>query len=317
MPVRIPRSVYEAAGRPFVRLFAASTELVLRLIGVQGTTASEVTEEEIHALLAEGSQSGAIEPQEHEIVENVLKLDDRPTSSMMVPRSDVVWLDASRPFQESLDRVISTEHSRYPVCRGDLREILGVVHAKKVLAVALTGCHVADHVPETTGVAAGVLESLVEPPLFVPEGMGGLALLDRLRDRKTRIAFVVDEYGELLGLVTLRDILGTLAAPDDLPETGNGWAIRRADGTWLLDGGMPITEMKELLDLSQVPEDERAGFSTLAGMLLHLFGNVPAESDTTDWGGWRFEIVDMDGPRIDKVLASTPVSTGARAVKAG
>ncbi|MEO6324502.1 MAG: hemolysin family protein, partial [Thermoanaerobaculia bacterium] len=297
--VSIPIRGISAVGRPFVKLFGASTDVLLRLLGAHETKDSGVTEEEIHALLEQGSQSGAIEPQEHEIVQNVLKLDDRPASSLMVPRSDVVWLDADKPFQESLAQVVSTDHSRYPVYRGDPRDILGVVHAKRLLALALKGGDL-------------TLESQLEPPLFVPEGLSGLSLLDKLRDRKTRLAFVVDEYGEILGLVTLHDILETFAAQGIQPETGNGWATRREDGSWLLDGGMPVSEVKDLLELARLPGEERAGYGTIAGMLLHLFGNVPKTGDSTLWGSWRFEVVDMDGPRIDKVLTSkvsAPVQT--------
>ncbi len=286
-----PITAIAAIGRPFVKLFGASTDLLLRLFGAHQTKAESVTEEEIHAMLAEGSQSGAIERQEHQIVRNVLKLDDRPSSSLMVPRSEVVWIDAAKPIAENLEHVVSTDHARYPVCRGSLREILGVVHAKRLLALALKGGDV-------------TVEGHLEPPIFVPEGLSGLDLLEELRDKKSRLAFVVDEYGEVLGLVTLHDILATLAADAAVDTTGTGWAVRREDGSWLLEGGMPVADVKALLELGRMPgDDERAAFGTLAGMLLHLFGNVPKAGATTEWESWRFEVLDMDGPRIDKVLA--------------
>lgn len=279
-----------ALGRPFVRLFGASTNLLLRVLGVNARTDSGVTEEELHAVLAGGSESGVLEPEEHEIVQNVLRLDDRPASSLMVPRGDVVWLDAAESAEETLAKVVSTDHSRYPVCRGDFREILGVAPAKKVLALAL-------------GSRLSELESHLEAPIYVPEALSGLALLQELRGKKSRLAFVVDEYGEVLGLVTLHDVLQTLAG-EAAAEKGGGWATRRDDGSWLLDGGTPTPDLEALLALGGLPGGERAAYGTLAGMLLHLFGHVPKETDATVWEGWRFEVVDMDGPRIDKVLAA-------------
>jgi len=284
-----PMELLARITRPFVALLAGSTRLVLRALGLKDAQARPVTEEEIHALLVEGSASGAIEEEEHDIVRNVFRLDDRQIGSLMVPRSDVVSLDASLPWEENVRRIEESRHTRYPVVRGGLRDVVGVISARGLLPRALRG-------------QAPQWETDAQSPVFVPESLTGMELLQNFRASGVQLAFVVDEYGEVLGIVTLRDVVEAITGEFRSARPEDQWAVMREDGSWLLDGLMPIPELKDRLGLKALPEEER--YHTLSGLLMMLLGRLPQTGDRTDWDGWRFEIVDMDGKRIDKVLAA-------------
>jgi putative hemolysin len=284
-----PMELLARITRPFVALLAGSTRLALRALGIEDARARPVTEEEIHALLVEGSESGAIEEEEHDIVRNVFRLDDRQIGSFMVPRRDVVGLDITLPWEENVKRIEESGHTRYPVVRGGLRDVVGVISARGLLRRALRG-------------QAPQWETDAQPPVFVPESLTGMELLQNFRTSGVQLAFVVDEYGEVLGIVTLRDVLEAITGEFRSGGPEDQWAVMRDDGSWLLDGLMPVPEFKDRLDLKALPEEER--YHTLSGLLMMLLGRLPQTGDKTDWGGWRFEIVDMDGKRIDKVLAS-------------
>ncbi|MGE0798975.1 MAG: hemolysin family protein [Lautropia sp.] len=281
--------------RPFVRLLGGSTDLVLRTLGVDPTAAPKVTEEEIHAMLAEGSESGVIERNEHAMVRNVFRLDERQISSLMVPRSDVIYLDVEESQEANLAKVADTDHSRFPVCRGGLDDVLGFVHTKQLLAQSLRGQTIdfTQHLQEV---------------LYVPETLTGMELLENIRNSNTQIALVLDEYGEVQGLITLQDVLEAITGEFASPDGDNSWALHREDGSWLLDGLIPIPELKDRLGLTTVPEEEKARYQALSGMLMLVLGRMPQTGDTIVWENWKLEVVDMDGKRIDKVLAS-PVST--------
>lgn len=286
------------ASTPFVKLLSGSTRLVLRALGVNTNRGPGVTEEEIHALLVEGSEAGVIEHHEHTMVRNVFRLDDRQLASLMVPRGDVVYLDVEVPLEDNLKRIEESDHSRFPVVRGGMHDIIGVVSARQLLARRLRG-EEAD------------LMTVVQPAVFVPESVTGMELLENFRGSGGQVAFVIDEYGEVLGLVTLQDLIEAITGefkPDSVDEE---WAIQREDGSWLLDGLIPIPELKDRIGLRQVPEEEKERYHTLSGMLLLLLGRLPQTADSVQWQDWRFEILDMDGKRIDKVLASrVPPSEG-------
>jgi len=284
-----PMELLARITRPFVALLAGSTRLVLRALGLKDGQARPVTEEEIHALLVEGSESGAIEEEEHDIVRNVFRLDDRQIGSFMVPRREVVSLDLSLPWEENVKRIEDSRHTRYPVVRGGLRDVVGVISARGLLRRALRG-----QPPQW--------ETDAQPPVFVPESLTGMELLQNFRASGVQLAFVVDEYGEVLGIVTLRDVLEAITGEFRSGRAEDQWAMMRDDGSWLLDGLMPIPELKDRLGLGALPEEER--YHTVSGLLMMLLGRLPRTGDKTDWDGWRFEIVDMDGKRIDKVLAS-------------
>ncbi|MDW3682195.1 hemolysin family protein [Cupriavidus sp. CV2] len=286
-----PISFLALASTPFVKLLSSSTRLVLRMLGVKSGRGPAVTEEEIHALLVEGSEAGVIEQHEHTMVRNVFRLDDRQLTSLMVPRGDVVCLDVEVPLEENLRRIEESDHSRFPVVRGGMHDMLGVVSARQLLARRLRG--------EPTDLA-----TVAQPPVFVPESVTGMELLENFRVSGGQIAFVIDEYGEVLGLVTLQDLIEAITGEFKQDGVGEEWAVQREDGSWLLDGLIPIPELKDRIGLRQVPEEDKERYHTLSGMLLLLLGRLPQTGDTVRWGDWKFEIVDMDGKRIDKVLAS-------------
>jgi putative hemolysin len=297
-----PMEFLARIARPFVNLLAGSTQLVLRGLGLKDAQARPVTQEEIHALLLEGSDAGVIEEDEHDMVRNVFRLDDRQIGSLMVPRRDVVSLDVNLPWEQNAARIDETGHTRYPVVRGGLRDIVGVISARNLLKKALRG-------------QAPDWNSDLQPPVFVPESLTGMELLQNFRASGVQLAFVVDEYGEVLGIVTVRDVLEAITGEFRPERAEDQWAVQRADGTWLLDGLIPVPELKDRLEMKALPEEER--YHTLSGMLMMLLGRLPQTADEVEWEGWRFEVVDMDGKRIDKVLASRTIENGMPGEVAG
>ena len=292
------------ATKPFVVLLSVSTRTLLRLLGVKETSGSPVTEEEIHAMLVEGTTAGVIESHEHAMVRNVFRLDDRQIASLMVPRGDVVVLDVDLPFEENLTRVESSNHARFPVVRGGLEQVMGIVNARTWLAHALRGAQ-----RELAG-------QPLQAPLYVPETLTGMELLDNFRSSDVHMAFVIDEYGEVQGIVTLQDLIEAITGEFQPRDPDTSWAVQRGDGSWLLDGHIPVPELKDRLALDAVPEEERGRYHTLSGMMMLLTGRLPKVADSVDWEGWRFEIVDMDGKTIDKVLA-TRLADGPAGSRAG
>jgi len=286
-----PMLTLSAITRPFGRLLSASTDTVLRLMGNPPQAMPSVTEEEIHAMLEEGSEAGVIEQQEHEMVRNVFRLDDRQLGSLMVPRADIVFLDVSKPLDENILRVTESEHSRFPVCNGGLQSLIGVVNAKQLLAKTLKG-----RLTEFT--------SQLQPCVYVPETLTGMELLDHFRTSGTQMVFVVDEYGEIQGLVTLQDMLEAVTGEFVPRNLEDSWAVQREDGSWLLDGLIPVPELKDTLELKNVPEEDKGLYHTLSGLMMWLLGRMPRTGDIMTWESWSLEIVDLDGQRIDKVLAS-------------
>jgi putative hemolysin len=280
------------AAKPFVRLLSISTHGLLRLLRVNQGSGEAVTEDEIHAILAEGIRAGAIDINEHAMVRKVFLLDDRQIGSLMVPRSDVIFLDTGWSFEQNLARVEASDHARFPVVRGGLNDVVGVVNASKWLSRALRE---KDHDLSTQPMNA---------PLYVPETITGMELLDNFRSSDVHMAFVIDEYGEVQGIVTLQDLIEAITGEFHPRDMATAWAVQRADGSWLLDGHIPVPELKDRLELAAVPEEERGRYHTLSGMLMLLSGRLPKVADTVDWENWRLEIVDMDGKTIDKVLAT-------------
>ncbi len=285
-----PMNWLSMATRPLVRMLSFCTESTLHLIGVRGGPSRSVTEEEIAASLEEGVDAGVIEAQEHQMVRNVFRLDERKVSSIMIPRAEIVWLDAAALPADVLKVVSADEHSRYPVCRGGLDDLVGLVSAQSLLQQVMSGA------------ALEVTERL-QPPVFVPETLSGMELLDQFRASNVQVVFVVDEYGVVQGMITVRDVLEAIAGEFTTPSD-DAWAVRREDGVWLFDGLIPVTELKDRLDLKELPQEERGRYNTLAGMIMLLLGRLPDVTDSVEWEGWRFEVVELEGRRIDKVLAS-------------
>jgi putative hemolysin len=280
--------------KPFVILLSFSTKVILKLLlkpfGISHTTEQQVTEEEIHAIIEEGSEAGLIEDQEHQMLRNVFRLDDRQMSSLMVPRADIIYLDTTLPLADNLKKVSESPHSRFPVCRGGLQDVLGVISTKLLLSQHLRG-------------EKANLCSHLTQPLYVPETLNGMELLEQFKTSSVHMAFVVDEYGELQGMVTQQDLLEAITGEFKTQYAEDSWAVQRDDGSWLLDGNIPVPELKDRLSLKTVPEEDKQHYHTLAGLLLLEMGRVPRTGESITWEGWKLEIIDMDAMRIDKVLA--------------
>ncbi len=278
-------------GAPGVWLLSVSTDTALKLLRVKPNPDNAVTEDDVRAMIAEGAASGVFDRAESDMLEQVFRFGDRPVRSLMVPRPDVAWVSLTEPLQNTLEAALASGHSRFPVCRDTIDDVVGVVHVKALLRLL--------HTQSQKG-----LEAIVEEPLYVIASMPAMRLLDRLRQTSVHMAIVVDEYGSFEGVVTPMDILQAIAG--DLPEHEDDQeplATQRADGSWLLDAGIAIEDAERVLDEALSLEDD-AGYSTLAGFLLHRLGHIPAPGETVDAAGWRFEIVDLDSRRIDTVIAS-------------
>ncbi len=277
---------------PLVRLLSASTDLGLRLLGIRPSTEPPVTEEEIKVLMEQATQVGVFEEAEQDMVESVFRLGDRYIDAIMTPRTEIEWIDLDESPQEILQDILQSNHSRFPAAQGDLDNVSGILPAKDFLSKMLTG--------EPFDVKA-----LLQPPLFVPDSMTALKVLEMIKTAGVHEALVLDEYGGLLGMVTLYDVLRAIVG--ELPgpgQEGGPQIMQREDGSWLVDGLLAVDTLKELLDIEELPEEERIGYQTLAGFILSQLGTIPQTGQRFAWGGFSFEIMDMDGRRIDKVLIS-------------
>jgi putative hemolysin len=285
-----PMTWLARAGGPFVRLLTATTQGVLRLLHIDTTQTRGMTEEEIEHSLAEGVDAGVIEQHERQMVRNLFDLDERPLTSLMVPRSDIDWLEAAKSVAECIRQAGAVgSHSWYPVCRASLDDVVGVVSVAQLLRLGL------DH--------EGPVSPHVQPALFVPETLSGMELLEQFRERAGRMVFVVDEYGVVQGLMTPHDLLEAITGELQPGAPADAWATQRDDGSWLLDGLMPVSELKNRLGIRGLPDEERGRYNTVAGLLLAVSGHLPKPGERIDCGDWLFEVVDLDGRRIDKVLA--------------
>lgn len=285
-----PISLLSIASRPFVLLLSFSTDNLLRILGLRDLGGSNVTEEDIHAMLAESSEAGIIEQEEHQMVRNVFRLDDRQISSLMVPRGDIIYLDVNNSLEANLTLVADSYHSRYPVCRNGFDELLGVITAKQLFNQL-----------QKSGKAD--LTEQLQPCAYVPESLTGMELLEQFRASGTQMVFVIDEYGEIQGLVTLQDVLEAVTGEFTPRNAEDAWVVQRDDGSLLLDGLIPIPELKDRLNLKETPEEDKGRYHTLSGMMMWLLGRLPNTGDMAEWENWQFEVVDLDGKRIDKVLA--------------
>jgi len=300
-----------SATKPFVRLLSFSTHAVLKLLRIDNTAERSVTEEEIAASLEEGVDAGLIEEHEHQMVQNVFLLDDRLLTSLMLPRSNIEWLDAADTVAEAINKAGATGHSWYPVCRGSLDDVVGVVNVAKLLALR-------GQIESAPSGASGSTPSLKDkigsyavPAVFVPETLTGMELLEQFRAKSTRIVFVVDEYGVVQGMMTPMDMLEAITGELQPDAQIDAWATEREDGSWLIDGVMPVTELKARLDIKELPEEARGRYNTVAGLLMSVSGRLPTAGEKIECVGWMFEVIGLDGKRIERVLVS-PLSTASR-----
>lgn len=286
-----PMAFVAQAAKPFVWLLTHTTQGTLKLLRIDTNAVQHVTEEEINASLEEGVDAGIIEEHEHQMVRNVFLLDDRQLTSIMVPHADIEWLDAQDGIDVAVQKAWTTGHSWYPVCRGGLDDVVGVIHLPRMLALQ----------------AEGDNESLmrhVQPAVFVPETLSGMELLEQFRARATRMVFVVDEYGVVQGLLTPLDMLEAITGELSPGVAVNAWATQREDGAWLVDGAMPVAELKARLDIDEFPDEDRGRYNTVAGLMQTVAGDLLHQGDRVDASGWRFEVLVLDGRRIDQVLIS-------------
>jgi putative hemolysin len=297
--VAVPMTWVATVAKPFVRLLSFSTHATLKLLRIDNKGGPSMTEEEIVASLEEGVDAGVIEQHERQMVQNLFHLDDRPLTSLMLPRSDVEWLDAGLSIAQCLQQAgRAGAHSWYPVCRGSLDDVVGVVSVARLL--------------ELGPAAPGTVEAHVQPALFVPETLTGMELLEQFRARSGRMVFVVDEYGVVQGLMTPHDLLEAITGELQPGAQADAWATQREDGSWLLDGLMPVAELRARLSIRELPDEDRGRYNTVAGLLMAVSGRLPATAERIECAGWTFEVVDLDGKRIDKVLASiTPQAKAA------
>lgn len=291
MAVALPMRFMTWLATPFAFVLIHLTRLLLRVLRMDTVSREQVSEEEIRLLVAEGADQGVIDSDERNMVNRVLRLGDRTVDSVMTPRKRIAWLDASASSDDNLAVMRETPYSRYPVYRGSEQEILGVLEVKRIIGRIGRGTQVD-------------LFTSLGKPLYVPATARALDLLEEFRDAETPLALVVDEYGEIEGLVTLNDLLsavvGKTAAP--IAELRQHPIVQRDDGSWLVDGSVGIDDLRELLGLSELPNEEDHDFRTAAGMVMAQFGRIPQAGEHFSWNGFRFEVVDLDGARIDKLL---------------
>ena len=281
--------------RPVVRLLNLTTAGTLRLLGVRGQGQDEmVSEEEIRMLLEQGAASGVIEAAERDMVDGIFRFGDRQLRSLMTPRTEIVWLDVDADETSVRETVLSSGYSRFPVCDGTIDHVIGVVLARELLAEMASG-----RPPD--------LRALARPALFLPETMLALRALEKFKQTGIQGALLVDEFGGIDGLVTIIDMMEAIVG--DIPSVSEIAAppvVRREDGSWLVDGQLDVEEVRELLDVAQLPDED--DFHTLGGFVMTRLNRLPRVGDTFAWGDYRFEVVDMDGNRVDKVLIQVDLS---------
>jgi len=272
---------------PFIKLMSAATNFVLRLIGVNPSSEPPITEEELQMLISQGTQAGVFQEAEQEMVEGIFSLGDSRVYSLMTPRTELVWLDVADSIEEIRQKIAECSFSRFPVRQDSLETIVGIVKSRDLLVESLSGKEIA-------------LKTLLKPAYFIPETMFASRALELFKEKNTELLLVVDEFGGLQGLLTINDILEEIVGAMEFEEPQ---ATQRQDGSWLLDGMLEVDEFKELFEFAALPHEDQ--YETLSGFMMTSLGRVPQPSDNFEWSGYRFEVMDMDGRRVDKVLVMT------------
>ncbi len=285
--VAAPMLFFSRIFHPIVRFLSISTEFVLRLMGVKVTEEPPVTEEEIQLLIDQGTQAGVFEESEQDMVQGVFSLGEQRVYSLMTPRTEIVWLDIENSIEEIRTKIAENEYSRFPVRQDTLDVILGIVKARDLLVVSLGGGPIK-------------LKHLLKPAFYIPETMSAARALEIFKEKGTEMLLVIDEFGGLQGLLTVHDIIEEIVGEIELEEPQ---ATQRQDGSWLLDGMLEVDEFKEIFRLPALPHEQE--YETLSGFVMISLGRVPQTADQFEWHGLRFEVIDMDGRRVDKVLVTT------------
>lgn len=285
-----PMNMLSKFTAPLVHILSFSTEILLNIFGVQASSEPSVTQEEIKVLIEQGTQSGMFEESEQEMVERVFRLGDRPIKALMTPRFEIIWLDVELSHEENQHRIMESNYSRFPVARENLNNCLGILRGSNFLSARLAQQEIN-------------LETMLQRPLYVPENTPALKVLEQFKGTGIHLAFITDEYGDIEGMVTLNDLVEAIVGNIDSSEnTEEPMIIEREDGSWLLDGLLSIDEVKNLLDKESLPHEDTGNYHTLGGFIINFLGYIPTSSEYFDWEGLRFEIVDMDGTRVDKIL---------------
>jgi putative hemolysin len=291
-----PMMMLARIGGPIVALLTSSTNLVLRVFGIKGDAQPNLTEDEIKALISQAAETGAVGITEETILQRVFQLGDQRVSSIMTPRPDIEWIDVDATEEELREFLASHSHTQFVVCHGGLDEVLGIVRSADLLPLAFRGARID-------------LRSLTREALFVPDSMPAVQLLESFRGSHKHTALVMDEYGAVEGLVTVTDLLTAIVGelPMDATEA-LGSFVSRADGSWLVEGSASMEEVAAHFGLDNLPEEEAGAYHTIGGFVMARLGRVPRHADHFEWGGMRFEVMDMDGRRVDKVLVSRVTS---------
>jgi putative hemolysin len=292
-----PMLVISRITSPIVRFLSLSASLVLRVVGQKPELEPPVTEEEIKLLIEQGTQAGVFEEVEQDMVQAVLRLGDRRIDSLMTPRTELTWLDLSDPDDVNRNKILSSNYSRYPAVIGSLDHVVGIIQARDLLKTGLNE-------------APLDLRGAMIAPLFVPDSMLALKVLELFRTERAHMALVIDEFGGFQGIVTTFDLLEAIVGA--LPEPGveeDIEVIARPDGSFLIDGMMDIDDFTERFDIPILPGEEQGYFQTLGGFIMTHLGKIPEPADQFEWGGWLFEVMDMDGRRVDKVLLTSHPSS--------
>jgi putative hemolysin len=288
--VAMPMKAISWLTSPIVKFLSASTDIGLNILGIEKSTDPIITEEEIKVLMKQGAQSGIFESAEEDMVTGIFRLGERYIDSIMTPRTEIEWIDLDEPFEVILEQVINSNHSRFPVATGELDNVQGMLLGKDLLSKSLNG-------------ATPSIPDIIQPPLFVPDSTSALKALDLIKEAGAHAALVIDEFSGVLGMVTLYDVLKSIVG--SFPTAGEEEEIQilqREDGSWLVDGLLSIDDFKELMGIETLPEEDRVGFQTLGGFMMTMLDSIPEVGQYFDVYDMRFEIMDMDGKRVDKVL---------------
>lgn len=277
---------------PFISLMSNATNFMLRVLGVNPSTEPPITEEELQMLIDQGTQAGVFEESEQDMVEGVFSLGDLRVYSLMTPRTEIVWLDVSDSTEDILEKIANCPYSRFPVRQDSLETIVGIVKSRDLLVNTLSKKEI--H-----------LEDLAKPAIFIPETMLASRALEILKEKNTELLLVVDEFGGVQGLLTINDILEEIVGE---MEGNEPQATQRQDGSWLLDGMLEVDEFKEIFNLNDLPHEDE--YETLSGFIMTSLGRLPQTADHFEWSNLRFEVIDMDGRRVDKVLVTTKQKVG-------
>jgi putative hemolysin len=282
--------------RPLTRLLSASTNLGIKIFNIDVTKEPSITEEELKGYIQEGRQTGVFDEAEQTMVDGVFRFTDRRVDAIMTPHTELDWIDLDDDHETIVKELMESSYSRLPVAHGDLDRSVGIVDTKDLLGVDI-------HNPQFN------LEDYVRQPLFFPGNMQAVKAFEQFRETGIHHALVLDEYGGVEGFVTLYDVLESIVGDIPLDEYDKDQdVVQRSDGTWLVDGLIPIDELKEIMNVDELPEEDKAGFQTLSGFVMNQLGRIPKTGSVFEWDHWRFEVVDMDGHRVDRVLV-TDMST--------